>query len=160
MSRTSTTLFTRSADKAAEAARLGATDVVISTDEAAMKAAGNRFDLILDTVPVAHDLNPYLATLKLNGTLVIVGQPDAIDSTVQALSLIVGRHSLAGSGSGGIAQTQEMLEFCAQKGVTCDVEMIDIWDINDAFERVVKSDVRYRFVIDMASLKAGENTKK
>ena len=147
------TLFTRSTDKAAEAARLGADEVIISTDEEQMKAAGNRFDLILDTVPVAHDLNPYLATLKLNGTLVIVGQLDAIDPTVQALSLILNRRSLAGSGSGGVAETQEMLEFCAEKGITCDVEMIDIQNINQAFERVVKSDVRYRFVIDMASLK-------
>ena len=147
------TLFTRSTDKAEEARRLGATNVIVSTDEAQMQAAGNSFDLILDTVPVAHDLNPYLATLKLNGTMVIVGQLDAIDPTVQALSLIMGRKSLAGSGSGGIAETQEMLEFCAEHGVTCDVEMIDIQDINQAFERVIKSDVRYRFVIDMASLK-------
>ena len=147
------TLFTRSTDKAEEAARLGATNVIISTDDAQMKATGNSFDLILDTVPVAHDLNPYLATLKLNGTMVIVGQLDAIAPTVQALSLILNRRSLAGSGSGGIAETQEMLEFCAEKGITCDVEMIDIQDINQAFERVVKSDVRYRFVIDMASLK-------
>ena len=147
------TLFTRSTDKAEEAARLGADNVIISTDDAQMKAAGNSFDLILDTVPVAHDLNPYLATLKLNGTMVIVGQLDAIDPTVQALSLILNRRSLAGSGSGGVAETQEMLEFCAEKGITCDVEMIDIQDINQAFERVVKSDVRYRFVIDMASLK-------
>ncbi len=147
------TLFTRSADKAEEATRLGATNVIISTDAEQMKAAGNSFDLILDTVPVAHDLNPYLATLKLNGTFVIVGQLDAIDPTVQAVSLILNRRSLAGSGSGGVAETQEMLEFCAEKGITCDVEMIDIQDINQAFERVVKSDVRYRFVIDMASLK-------
>ena len=151
------TLFTRSEDKAAEAARLGADDVVISTDEAQMKAAGNSFDLILDTVPVAHDLNPYLATLRLNGTLVIlviVGQLTPIDPTVQAISLIVGRKSLSGSGSGGIAETQEMLEFCAERGITCDVEMIAIGNINRAFERVIKSDVRSRFVIDMASLKS------
>ena len=148
------TLFTRSADKAEAAGRLGVDAVILSTDEAAMKAAANSFDLILDTVPVAHDLNPYLATLALNGTHVIVGQLDAIEPSVQAISLIVGRKSLSGSGSGGIAETQEMLEFCAEKGVTCDVEMIDIQNINDAFERVIKGDVRYRFVIDMASLKA------
>ena len=149
------TLFTRSQDKAEEAGRLGAANVVISTDDAQMQAAANQFDLILDTVPVAHDVNPYLATLKLNGTLVVVGQLDALEPAVQALSLILNRRSLAGSGSGGIAQTQEMLEFCAEHGVTCDVEMIDIQDINHAFERVIQGDVRYRFVIDMSSLQAG-----
>ena len=147
------TLFTRSAGKEEEARRLGASHVVLSTDPAQMAAAANSFDFILDTVPSAHDLNPYMAALKLNGTLILVGQLDAIEPALLGLSLIGGRRSVAGSGAGGIAETQEMLELCAERGVTCDVEMINIQDINAAFERVLKSDVRYRFVIDMASLK-------
>ena len=117
-----------------------------------MAAAANSFHFILDTVPSAHDLNPYLATLKLDGTHILVGQLDAIEPALLGISLMGGRKSLAGSGAGGIAETQEMLDFCAARGVTADVEMIRIQDINTAFERVLKSDVRYRFVIDMASL--------
>ncbi len=147
-------LFTRSAGKEAEARRLGADHVVLSTDPAQMAAAAAQFDFILDTVPSAHDLNPYLATLKLDGTLILVGQLDALDPPVLGVSLMAGRKSLAGSGAGGIAETQEMLDFCAERGITCDVEMIGIGDVNGAFERVLKSDVRYRFVIDMASLNA------
>ncbi len=146
------TLFTRTPGKEEEARRLGADHVVLSTDPAQMTAAANSFDFILDTVPSAHDLNPYLATLKLDGTHILVGQLDAIEPALSGISLIAGRKSLAGSGAGGIAETQEMLEFCAERGVTCDVEMINIQDVNGAFERVLKSDVRYRFVIDMASL--------
>lgn len=146
------TLFTRTPGKEEEARRLGADHVILSTDPAQMTAAGNSFDFILDTVPSAHDLNPYLATLKLDGTHILVGQLDAIEPALLGISLIAGRKSVAGSGAGGIAETQEMLEFCAERGVTCDVEMIAIQDINAAFERVLKSDVRYRFVIDMASL--------
>jgi len=146
------TLFTRTPGKEEEARRLGSDHVVLSTDPAQMTAAANSFDFILDTVPSAHDLNPYLATLKLDGTHILVGQLDAIEPALLGISLIAGRKSVAGSGAGGIAETQEMLEFCAERGVTCDVEMIRIQDINEAFERVLKSDVRYRFVIDMASL--------
>lgn len=146
-------LFTRSEGKIEEAKRLGADTVVLSSDPEQMKAANGQFDLILDTVPSAHDLNPYLATLGLNGTLVLVGQLDAIDPTVQAISLIMGRKSLAGSGTGGIKETQEMLDFCAARGINCDVEMIDIQNIDAAFERVLRGDVRYRFVIDMKSLR-------
>jgi len=146
------TLFTRSAGKEEEARRLGADHVVISTDGAQMAAAANRFDFILDTVPSAHDLNPYLATLKLDGTHILVGQLDAIEPPILGVSLMAGRKSIAGSGSGGIKETQEMLDFCAERGIACDVEMIAIQDVNEAFERVLKSDVRYRFVIDMASL--------
>ncbi len=148
------TLFTRSTDKIDEARRLGADHVVLSTDSEQMQAAARRFDLILDTVPNAHDLNPYLATLKLDGTLVLVGQLDALEP-IQGVVLIMGRRSIAGSGIGGIAETQEMLDFCAERGITCDVEMINIQDINEAYERVLRSQVRYRFVIDMASLTAG-----
>ncbi len=146
------TLFTRTSGKEAEARRLGAEHVVLSTDPAQMAAVANSFDFILDTVPSAHDLNPYLAALKLDGTHILVGQLDPIEPPLSALSLIMGRKSLAASGAGGLPETQEMLEFCAANGVTCDVEMIKIQDINEAFERVLKSDVRYRFVIDMASL--------
>ncbi len=147
-------LFTRTADKEAEAKRLGADHVVLSTDPAQMQAAVRHFDLILDTVPSAHDLNPYLATLKRDGTLVLVGQLDALEPPIAGVTLMMGRKSIAGSGTGGIAETQEMLDFCAEHGVACDVEMIAIQDINQAFERVLKSQVRYRFVIDMASLEA------
>ncbi len=146
-------LFTRTPGKEDEARRLGADHVVLSTDPAQMAAVGNTFDFILDTVPSAHDLNPYLATLKLDGTHILVGQLDALEPALLGVSLMAGRKSLAGSGAGGVPETQEMLDFCAERGVTCDVEMIQIQDINEAFERVLKSDVRYRFVIDMASLK-------
>jgi uncharacterized zinc-type alcohol dehydrogenase-like protein len=145
-------LFTRTADKEAEARRLGADDVVISTDASQMQAAARRFDVVLDTVPSAHDLNPYLATLRRDGTLVLVGQLDALEPAIPGVTLMAGRKSIAGSGTGGIAETQEMLDFCAARGIACDIEMIKIQDINAAFERVLKSDVRYRFVIDMASL--------
>lgn len=150
-------LFTRTPGKEEEARRLGADHVVISSDPAQMAAVGNTFDFILDTVPSAHDLNPYLATLKLDGTHILVGQLDALEPAIQGLSLLGGRKSLAGSGVGGLPETQEMLNFCAERGVTADVEMIAIQDINAAFERVLKSDVRYRFVIDMASLKENKN---
>jgi len=149
------TLFTRSAGKEEEARRLGADHVVLSTDEEQMKAVANSFDFILDTVPSQHDLSPYIATLKLDGTLCLVGQLEPIEPTIHSVNLIMGRKSLTGSGIGGIAETQEMLDFCAEKGVTCDVEMIDIQGINEAYDRMLKSDVKYRFVIDIASLKAG-----
>jgi uncharacterized zinc-type alcohol dehydrogenase-like protein len=147
------TLFTRSPGKESEARRLGADHVVLSTDPQQMKAAAGQFDFILDTVPHQHDLNPYLMTLKLNGVHVLVGLLEPLDPPVSAGVVIGGRRSVAGSAIGGIAETQEMLEFCAKHGITCDVEMIDIQDINEAYERMLKSDVRYRFVIDIASLK-------
>ena len=150
------TLLTRSADKEDEARRLGADHVVLSTDPTQMAAVGSSFHFIVDTVPSAHDLNPYLATLKLDGTHILVGQLAPLDPPVLGVALMGGRKSLAGSGAGGLPETQEMLHFCAEQGITCDVEMIAIQDINAAFERVLKSDVRYRFVIDMASLKLGK----
>ncbi|MDR3439467.1 NAD(P)-dependent alcohol dehydrogenase [Telmatospirillum sp.] len=146
-------LFTRSPGKEAEARRLGASHVILSTDSAQMKAAVGQFDLILDTVPHQHDLNPYLPTLSRNGTHVLVGLLGPLDPAVNSVLLIHGRHSVAGSAIGGIAETQEMLDFCSEKGITADVEMIDIGQINTAYERMLKSDVHYRFVIDMASLK-------
>jgi uncharacterized zinc-type alcohol dehydrogenase-like protein len=147
------TLFSRSKGKEEDAKRLGAGNVVLSTDPEQMKALANKFDFILDTVPHPHDFNPYLQTLNLNGTLVIVGQLTPIEPPLQAVFLISGRHSIAGSGIGGIKETQEMLDFCAKTGVTSDVEMINIQDINTAYERMLRSDVKYRFVIDMQSLK-------
>jgi len=146
------TLFTRSPGKESEARRLGADHVVLSTDDAQMKAVTGQFDFILDTVPQQHDLNPYLGTLKINGVHVLVGLVEPIEPPVHSANIIFGRRSIAGSLIGGIAETQEMLDFCAEHGISSDVEMIDIQGINDAYERMLKSDVRYRFVIDIASL--------
>ncbi|WP_233842952.1 NAD(P)-dependent alcohol dehydrogenase [Dyella sp. 2HG41-7] len=149
------TLFTRSPGKEAEARRLGADHVVLSTDPKQMEAAAGQFDFILDTVPHQHDLNPYLATLKIDGVHVLVGLVEPVDPPVHAGSLIFARRTLAGSLIGGLPETQEMLDFCAKHGISADIEMIDMKDINKAYERMLKSDVRYRFVIDMASLKNG-----
>ncbi len=153
------TLFTRSPGKEADARRLGADQIVLSTDAVQMAAAKGRFDLILDTVPYIHDLNPYLPTLALNGTLVLVGYVGDLTS-MSTVPLILGRKAVAGSVIGGIAETQELLDFCGQHGITSDIEVIRIQDINTAYERMLKSDVKYRFVIDMASLKAqvGDNS--
>lgn len=148
------TLFSRSPGKEADARRLGADHIVISTDAEQMEAANNRFDLIIDTVPYIHDLNPYLPTLVLNGTLVLVGYLGDLDPMLNTIPLIMGRKSVAGSLIGGIAETQEMLDFCGQHGITSDIEVITIQAINEAYERMLKSDVKYRFVIDMVSLQA------
>ncbi|MES2461037.1 MAG: zinc-binding dehydrogenase, partial [Armatimonadota bacterium] len=147
------TLFTRTPGKEPEARRLGADHVVLSTDPDQMAAVANTFDFILDTVPNKHDLNPYLTTLKRDGTLALVGQLDGLEPPVQGVGLMMGRKSISGSGTGGIPETQEMLDFCAEKGIACDIELIRMEEINEAFERVLKSDVRYRFVIDMSSLR-------
>ncbi len=144
-------LFTTSASKTADGKRLGAHEVVVSKDANAMAKQAGRFDFILDTVSADHDMNAYLALLKLDGTLVLVGAPEN-PLPVAAFSLLTGRKSLAGSGIGGIAETQEMLDYCAEKGIVCDIEMIRMDQINEAYERLLKSDVKYRFVIDMASL--------
>ncbi|MBC7807362.1 MAG: NAD(P)-dependent alcohol dehydrogenase, partial [Akkermansiaceae bacterium] len=126
------TLFTRSTNKQEEAKQLGADHVVLSTDAEQMKGVANRFDLILDTVPHQHDLNPYLATLKLDGTMVLIGLLEPLDPPVSAVSLIMGRRSLAGSAIGGMKETQQMIDFCAENNITCDVEMIRIQEINEA----------------------------
>lgn len=147
------TLFTRSLGKEADARRLGASHVVLSTDSEQMKATANQFDLIIDTVPYVHDLNPYIPTLALSGTLVLVGYLGALEPLLNTVPLILGRRSVAGSVIGGIAETQEMMDFCGQHGITADVEVINIQDINHAWQRMLKSDVKYRFVIDIASLK-------
>ncbi len=146
------TLFTRSPGKEADARRLGADRVIISTDAAQMAAAAGAFDLIIDTVPYEHDINPYMPTLTINGTLVFVGLLGDITPVLNTVPLILGRRSVAGSCIGGIAETQEMLDFCGEHGITADVEVINMQDINAAYDRMLKSDVKYRFVIDMASL--------
>lgn len=144
-------LFTTSAGKIKDALRLGASEVVVSKNADEMQKHANSFDFILDTVSAEHDLNAYLALLKLNGTMVLVGAPDK-PSPVAAFSLIFGRRSLAGSLIGGIEETQEMLDFCAERNIVSDIELIPIQKIDEAYERLLKSDVKYRFVIDMKSL--------
>jgi uncharacterized zinc-type alcohol dehydrogenase-like protein len=148
------TLFTRSPGKEADARRLGAHHVVLSTQPEQMETVKSTFDLIIDTVPYEHDINPYMPTLTLDGTLVFVGLLGDVTPPVSTLPLILGRRTVTGSCIGGIAETQEMLDFCGEHGITADVEMIDIQNINHAFERMEKSDVKYRFVIDMSTLKA------
>ena len=148
----SVTLITRSAGKEEDARRLGADQIVLSTDRKQMKSVIGRFDLIIDTVPSVHDLNPYLPTLALDGTLVLVGFLGPLDPMLNTVPLILGRKSVAGSLIGGIAETQEMLDFCGEHGITSDIEMIKMQEINQAYERMLKSDVKYRFVIDLASL--------
>jgi alcohol dehydrogenase (NADP+) len=145
-------LFTRSPGKEQDALRLGAHRVVLSTDSDQMAAVKGKFDLIIDTVPYVHDLNPYVPTLSLNGTLVLVGYLGGLEPLLNTAPLILGRKSVAGSVIGGIAETQEMLDFCGEHGITSDIEVIKIQDINAAYERMLKSDVKYRFVIDLASL--------
>jgi uncharacterized zinc-type alcohol dehydrogenase-like protein len=145
-------LFTTSPHKTADAVRLGADDVILSTDSAAMQKHAGSFDFILDTVSGDHDLNAYLHLLKLNGAMTLVGAPSK-PLAVAAFSLIMKRRQLAGSTIGGIRETQEMLDFCGEKGIAADIELIRIQQINEAYERLLKSDVKYRFVIDIASLR-------
>ena len=147
------TVFTRSAAKVEEAKKQGAHHVIISTDEAEMTAAAGRFDFILDTVPVPHDLNPYVNVLQRDGTLIIVGLIGPVEPTLHTFPMILGRRRIAGSLIGGLPETQEMLDFCGEHGIVCDIEMLDIRNINEAYERMQRSDVRYRFVIDLATLK-------
>ena len=147
-----TTLFTTSPGKVDDAGRLGADHVVLSTDAGAMKAQQNRLDFIVNTVAASHDLAAYLKLLRLDGVMTLVGLPQHDHPALKAGVLTSKRRSLSGSGIGGIRETQEMLDFCAEHGITSDIEMIRIQEINDAWERMLKSDVRYRFVIDMASL--------
>lgn len=146
------TLFSRSADKATDAKRLGADHVVISTNEAEMQSVYGKYDLIIDTVPYDHDVAPYMHTLATDGTLVLVGYFGDFEKKFNTLPLYM-RRSIVGSAIGGIAETQELLDFCGKTGIVSDIEMIDIQNINMAYERMEKSDVRYRFVIDMKSLK-------
>lgn len=146
------TLLTRSPHKAEDALKMGADEVLVSTDPEQMKKVISKFDLIIDTVPYAHDLNPYISTLALDGTLVLVGLLGHLDPSVYTVPMIMGRRSIAGSVIGGIAETQELLDFCGEHNITCDIEMIKMQEINEAYERMLKSDVKYRFVIDISSL--------
>lgn len=145
------TVLSTSPSKEQDARKLGAHNFVVTTDEAQLAAARNSFDFILDTVSAEHDLNLYLSLLKTDGTHICVGVPSQ-PAPVAAFSLLGGRKSLAGSGIGGIAETQEMLDYCAEHGIVSEIEMIDIKNIQDAYDRMLKGDVRYRFVIDMATL--------
>ena len=147
------TLFSRTKSKEKDALELGADAVIISTDPDEMNSVKGKFDLIIDTVPYVHDVNPYVTTLAISGTLVLVGYLGGLDPILNTVPMIMGRKSVAGSVIGGIAETQEMLDFCGEHNIVSEIEMIKIQDINTAYERMLKSDVRYRFVIDMASLK-------
>lgn len=146
------TLFSRTPSKSEDAKNLGADHVVISTDDAQMASVQRKFDLIIDTVPYDHDVNPYVTTLTINGTLVLVGYIGKMDEALFTPPMIMGRRSVAGSVIGGIAETQEMLDFCGEHNIVSEIELIKMQDINEAYERMLKSDVRYRFVIDMKSL--------
>ena len=147
------TLLTRSPAKASEAIAQGAHEVLVTSDRAQMEAASGRFDFLLNTVPVQHDLNPYVETLKRDGTLILVGQVDTVEPPLHTGPLLFKRRAILGSLIGGLPETQEMLDFCAEHGIECDIELIRMQDINTAYERLEKGDVRYRFVIDMASLR-------
>lgn len=145
-------MITRSPEKANDAKILGAEEVLISTDQEQMTKHQGSFDFLLNTIPVGHDLDPYIQLLDVDATMVLVGAIEPLEE-MHGGGLIGGRKRVAGSIIGGIKETQEMLDFCGENDITCDVEMIDIQNINEAYERVVNSDVKYRFVIDMQSLK-------
>lgn len=145
-------VFTTSESKREDALRLGAHEVVISKDEAQMQRHAESFHFILDTVSAKHDVNAYLQLLKHDGTLTLVGVPDSLPVT--PFSLIMKRRQFAGSLIGGLAETQEMLDFCAERGIVSDIELIRMDQINEAYERMLKSDVKYRFVIDIGSLRS------
>jgi uncharacterized zinc-type alcohol dehydrogenase-like protein len=149
------TVLSRSQAKEVDATSLGADAFLVTGDTAAMAQAASSFDLIIDTVPSKHDLTPYIPLLDVDATLCVVGQIGPLDE-FNSLPLLLGRRRIAGSAIAGIAQTQEMLDFCARKNVLPEVEMIRMDQINEAFERLERSDVRYRFVIDMASLDHAE----
>lgn len=147
-----TVMITTSPDKSSDAKKLGADEVLISKNEDEMKKHAGSFDFLLNTIPVGHDMNPYLNLLKRDASMVIVGAVEPLDP-LHGGGLIMGRKSIAGSLIGGIKETQEMLDFCGEHNVVSDIEMINIQDINEAYDRLQKSDVKYRFVIDMKSLK-------
>jgi alcohol dehydrogenase (NADP+) len=146
--------FTTSPGKKEAALALGADEVVVSTNADEMAAHANSFDMILDTVAASHNLDAFVALLRREGTLVLVGAPEHPHPSPQVFGLMLGRKSIAGSAIGGIAETQEMLDLCAQHNVVSDIEMIAIQDIETAFDRLAKGDVRYRFVIDNRTLAA------
>ena len=146
-------VFTTSLNKKEDAVRLGADEVVISRNTDEMSKHVSSFDFIIDTVSAEHDINAYLQLLRPDGNLTLVGAPDK-PHAVSALSLLFNRRSLSGSLIGGIAETQEMLEFCSKHNITSDVEIIPIQKVNEAYERLSRADVKYRFCIDMTSLKS------
>jgi alcohol dehydrogenase (NADP+) len=146
-------VFTTSPGKTEDALRLGADEVVVSRNTDEMRKHGGSFDFILDTVSADHDINAYINLLRIDGNITVVGAPEK-PLGVLAFSLIFGRRSLSGSNIGGIAETQEMLDFCGQHHITADVEVIPIQKVNEAYDRLIKSDVNYRFSIDMASLRS------
>lgn len=147
------TLFSRTPGKTEDAKKLGADHVIISTDESQMKSVTGKFDVIIDTVPYEHDINPYMQTVALDGTLVLVGFVGQFEEVKPStVPMIFQRRSVAGSLIGGIAETQEMLDFCGQHNIVSDIEVIKMDEINHAYERMLKSDVKYRFVVDMKSL--------
>lgn len=147
------TLFSRTPGKTEDAKQLGADHVIISTDDSQMETVKGKFDLIIDTVPYEHDINPYMQTISLNGTLVLVGFVGEFQNDeVSTRPMIFQRRSIAGSLIGGIAETQELLDFCGKHNIVSEIELIKMQDINQAYERMLKSDVKYRFVIDMQSL--------
>jgi len=147
-------LFTTTAAKADAARALGADEVVVSTDPEQMDGRASSFDLIINTVAAPHDLDAFLRLLKRDGAMVLVGVPGSPHPSPSVMPLVLYRRTLAGSCIGGIAETQEMLDFCAEHGITADIEMIAIQDIDEAYERMLRGDVKFRFVIDMASLPA------
>jgi alcohol dehydrogenase (NADP+) len=146
-------MITTSPQKGADAQKLGADEVLLSKDAERMVAAQNSFDFLLNTIPVGHDVDPYMGLLKRDGTMVIVGAVEPL-TKVSGIPLIFRRRTLAGSLIGGLPETQEMLDFCGEHNITCDIEIIAMKDVNQAYDRTVKSDVKYRFVIDMDSLKS------
>jgi alcohol dehydrogenase (NADP+) len=148
-----TVLFTTSPGKAADAKRLGADEVIVTKNPDEMTPHAGSFDFILNTVAAPHNLDPFVNLLKRDGTLCLVGVPDTPHPSPGVVGLVFGRRSIAGSLIGGLPETQEMLDFCAERGIVSDVELIPIQKINEAYERMLKSDVKYRFVIDTASLK-------
>jgi alcohol dehydrogenase (NADP+) len=146
-------MITTSPGKGKDAQRLGADEVLISTDPEAMTAHKSSFDFLLNTIPVGHDVNPYVQLLKRDSTMALVGVLTELEPAPTGASLILGRKSITGSAIGGMGETQEMIDFCAKHNIVSDVEMVPIQSVNEAYGRLLRNDVKYRFVIDMASLK-------
>lgn len=146
-------MITTSPEKGNDAKKLGANEVLLSTDAGAIRTANSSFDFLLNTIPVGHDVDPYMNLLKRDGTMVIVGSVEPLKQ-VNGVPFIFRRRNMAGSLIGGLPETQEMLDFCGKHDITCDIEKIAIQDVNQAYDRTVKGDVKYRFVIDMATLKS------
>lgn len=146
-------MITRSPSKGEDAKSLGADEVLLSNDDSQMAAYAGKFDLLINTIPTSHDMNPFITLLKRDGTMVIVGAVEQIEPGINGAPLIFGRKKIAGSLVGGIKETQEMLNFCGEHNIVANIETINIEDINTAYDRMIKGDVRYRFVIDMQSLR-------